>query len=201
MSLGALIDDEAVSIDAIGQHLDALDHAARKAALMALSSKQVRALYWRAASAGPLTLDHFVPPGTPPLQEVIHWGRNSLPTFNFFQKRFTRAEAGAGRLFGYNEQSMRWATGPGYFVCRDSDPGTEERGAVVIDYFLVPDAAQPVPEGWPKVVPNSRGIQILIYHKTRDYMRRVSEHTSVGAAFRGDSTKEMGAYFLLCRDA
>ena len=56
---------------------------------------------------------------------------------------------------------------------------------------------------WPApaiIKPNSSGLQVLVYHKTRDYMRRVSSHVSIGAAYKGESDKEMGAYFVLCRD-
>jgi hypothetical protein len=38
---------------------------------------------------------------------------------------------------------------------------------------------------------------MLVYQGTRDFMRRVSTHVSVGAAFKGES--QMGAYFTLCR--
>ena len=55
-----------------------------------------------------------------------------------------------------------------------------------------------VPAAWPKVVPNSRGPQILVYHRTRDFMRRVSAHVSVGAAYKVE--KAMGAFFTLIRE-
>ena len=48
----------------------------------------------------------------------------------------------------------------------------------VVDYFKVPDG--PVPASWPWVVPNWVGPQVLVYNGTRDFMRKVSEHVSVG---------------------
>jgi hypothetical protein len=39
---------------------------------------------------------------------------------------------------------------------------------------------------------------MFVYDKTRDYMRRVSEHVSIGKAYRKES-RVMG-YFVLCRD-
>ena len=200
MSLKAMIDDAALPITEIGAYLDGLDHAVRKAEVLILSSRQVKELYHRAAAAEPLTLDFFVPEDVAATTEVIHHGRNSLPAFNFFQKRFARSARSGDRLFGYNEQSMRWATGPGFFVALESRPEWRDRGAVVIDYHQVPGEGDDVPAGWPKIVPNSRGLQFLIYHKTRDFMRKVSSHVSVGAAYKGESDKEMGAYFALCRD-
>ena len=91
---------------------------------------------------------------------------------------------------------VRPLIGPGYFVARESgDGGNDPRGAVVVDYFLVPDG--PVVEGWPPVRPNGHGLQRFVYDKTRDYMRRVSQHVSIGEAHRKES-RVMG-YFVLCR--
>ena len=67
---------------------------------------------------------------------------------------------------------------------------------MVVDYFMVPQG--PVPEGWPKLRPNSRGLQMFVYNKMRDYMRRVSKHVSIGAAYRME--KRIMGYFVLCRE-
>jgi hypothetical protein len=66
---------------------------------------------------------------------------------------------------------------------------------VVIDYWQVPDTA--VVDGWPRVVPNNHGLQVLVYNKTRDFMRRVSAHLSIGAAYKGE--KALDHYFVLVR--
>ncbi len=62
--------------------------------------------------------------------------------------------------------------GPGSFVGVSTapNPAWAERGAVVIDYFQVPDG--PVATGWPPVVPNTKGLQRFAYNKTRDFMRK-----------------------------
>ncbi|MCC6559470.1 MAG: hypothetical protein IT372_41655 [Polyangiaceae bacterium] len=185
----------------ITEHLDGLTHEGRLEALKATTRADQRALYQAAREALPITLDHFVPDGTPPLVAVHHKGRNSLPLpspFRFFEKRFARPEDGAARLFGYNEGSTRAVIGPGYFVAVPTagNAAWEERGAVVIDYFQVPDG--PVPEGWPKVKKNSQGLQFFVYNGTRDFMRRVSQHVSIGAAYKGE--KALDHYFTLCRE-
>ena len=54
-----------------------------------------------------------------------------------------------------------------------------------------------VPSDWPKVVPNTQGLQRFIYHGTRDFMRRVSQHVSIGAAYKGE--KKLDHYFVLVR--
>lgn len=201
-TLTDLIRDQATSVEQIGQWLDRLDPEARKREIRSLASRDIRELYGRAASSHHLTLEDFVPPGTPEGQEVIHWGRNSLPAFNDFEKRFARVPGRSDQVMGYNEQSMRWITGPGYFLAHSTSdhPEWRERGGVVINYFLTPEAGTPVPAGWPTIRPNHFGVQILIYYHTRDFMRRVSQHVTVGAAYKGESTKEMGAYFVLCRE-
>ena len=87
--------------------------------------------------------------------------------------------------------------GPGYFVALGTAgrAAWADRGGVVIDYFQVPDG--PVPDGWPRVVDNDWRLQRFVYHRTRDFMRRVSAHVSIGAAWK--SERSLDHYFLLCR--
>src|SRR5262249_14884920 len=106
-------------------------------------------------------------------------------------------ERDGGRLFGYNHGPSEKVIGPGYFVAYATRGRAtwEARGAVVIDYFQVPDAA--VAPGWPAVVANERGLQRFVYHHTRDFMRRVSAHVAIGAAFKEE--RPLDHYFVLCR--
>jgi hypothetical protein len=67
---------------------------------------------------------------------------------------------------------------------------------VVVDYFQVPDG--PVPAGWPAVKRNAQGLQRFVYDGTRNYMRRVSKHVSIGAAYKGETP--LDHYFVLCRE-
>ncbi len=201
MSLHALLDDPAATIATIAAHLDGLADEARWRECAHLSRAQQRMLYEKAAHAAPIDLAHFVD-GAAPLTEVIHEGLNTLPTpgpLRRFQKRFCRPANGDDRLFGYNEGPTRRVVGPGYFVAvrTHGRPHWEARGAVVVDYFQVPDA--PVVPGWPTVSPNSQGLQRLVYDQTRDFMRRVSTHVSIGAAFKRE--RPLDHYFVLCRRA
>ena len=70
---------------------------------------------------------------------------------------------------------------------------------MVVDYLMVPDAD--VPEHWPKVVPNSRGLQRLVYHRTRDFMRRVANDVSIGRASTEDGRGDrwLDYWFTLVR--
>ena len=205
MSLKSMIEDPAVGIEEIGSWLDGLDHEARKAEAFTLDRSAQRQLFEQAAASPPITLAHFVPDGVPDRTEVILHGRTTLPlpaSQKLFQKRFARPGAddetrGSG-MYGYNEAPTRGLIGPGYFVAVETagQPEWESRGAVVVDYFQVPEG--PVVEGWPTVVPNSRGIQFFVYNKTRDFMRQVSQHVSIGAAYKKE--KALGQFFILVRE-
>lgn len=201
MRFRELIQDSSATIDAIASYLDGLSAEDRLSETRTLSRDEQRKLYQRAEKAPPITLDHFVPADMAKLSPVHHDGRNTLPlpkSLKLFQKRFCRPEDGSSRLFGYNESPFLGTVGPGFFVAVPTAgrPEWEARGGVVIDYFQVPDG--PVAAGWPKVIPNSKGLQMFVYNGTRDYMRKVSTHVSIGAAYKGE--KALDHYFILCRD-
>ena len=199
-TLLSLVEDPSASIESIGAWLDGLDEDVRLAQIRSLGRKPQRALYGKAQASAPMTLDDVVPPGTPARTEVIHEGRNTLPlpgSLKLFQKRFARTEDGTPRLFGYNQSPFVGPIGPGCFVALTTagKPEWEARGGVVVDYFQVPDG--PIPDGWPRVVKNSRGLSFFVYDGTRDFLRRVSKHVSIGAAYKGE--KALDHYFMLCR--
>jgi hypothetical protein len=191
MALAELIADPDAAIRDVATLLDAMDPDERWALLSGLSRAQQRALYRKADPA--IELAHLVGHAGP-RTEVIHDGLNTLPVpppLRRFQKRFCRpADETADYLFGYNEGPTRRLLGPGYFV---AEPTGE--GGVVIDYFRVPDG--PVAPGWPRVVPNSHGLQRFVYHRTRDLLRRVSVHVSIGTPVKRD--RPLDHYFVLCR--
>jgi hypothetical protein len=196
MTLADLVRSDS-KIQDIAAHLDGLDQADRLREVFALSASDQASLFDRAADAPRLDLAYFVPQSVPDGCEVIHHGKNSQPAFRSFQKRWCRPEGRQDELWGYNETIVRPLIGPGYFVAHPTaENGSDERGAVVVDYFQTPEGS--APEGWPDVRPNSRGLQRFVYDKTSDYMRRVSEHVSIGKAYRNES-RVMG-YFVLCRD-
>jgi hypothetical protein len=199
ISLAILIDDPGVAIDAIARYLDELAVSARSAEVLALDRDRQRMLYEKAAGAPPLDLDFFVGRAGARV-EVIHDGLNTLPLpsrLRRFQKRFCRPDGDGARLFGYNEGPTRPVVGPGYFVAVPTGgrPHWATRGAVVIDYFQVPDG--PVAAGWPRVVPGDWRLQRFVYHETRDFMRRVSSQVSIGAAFKRE--RPLDHYFVLVR--
>jgi len=193
--------DDGVPIEAVADYLDRLSHSARRDACALLGRKHQRGLYRKALASPKVTMNHFVPEDREPLVSVRHYGKNTLPLprkHQFFEKRFCRPQDRESELYGYNEAPSRRYLGPGYFVAVSTDgrPEWQARGPIVVDYFQVPSSA--VVSGWPKVVSNSKGLQVFVYNKTRDYMRKVSGHVSIGAAFKGE--KALDHYFVLVRE-
>ncbi|MFO0626272.1 MAG: hypothetical protein U0325_11715 [Polyangiales bacterium] len=198
-SLQRLLRAPEVSLAEVAAHLDRLTPEDRREQLAALKRGDQRRLWGLAEGAPPITRDFFVPSGVGPRKAVHHDGKNTLPIpgFTRFQKVFARPDDNSPRLFGYNRGRSEGIVGPGYFVTVDTagNDAWVARGPVVVDYFQVPDG--PVPEAWPRVRPNSQGLQYFVYHRTRDFMRRVSQHVSIGAAYKVE--RPLDHYFTLCR--
>ena len=182
----------ACDLAALRHALDGVGHEARLHAVREWGGKEMAPLFEAAADNDATTLEDFVPAGVAALTEVIHHGKNSLPVFTEFQKRFCRPGEGApsDQLWGYNEQTLKLFTGPGYFV---THPWKD--GGVVIDYTMVPGGKVST---WPAIAPNSAGLSRFIYNGTQDVMRKVSEHVTIGRARRGDVI--MDNWFALVRE-
>jgi predicted dehydrogenase len=123
---------------------------------------------------------------------VIHQGRNSLPAFNNFQKRFARM--GSGDIAGYNHQAMAWLTGPGFFVLREAHPESDVPEELYFDYTAKP---ADWPKEWPRFKPNDSGVANLVYKNMKDYMRAVADGVTVGKAYKNGKSEDQ--YFILCR--
>ncbi len=184
------------TLERITEAFDGMTPRGRLMALRGLTKKAMATLWKVCSEVAPLDADFFVPSATEPLEEVIHHGKNSLPSFNFFQKRFCKADDDSGELYGYNHQTMAWATGPGFYVAHGEPEGTA--GALsqyVIDYTRLPPKKA---KTWPEIVPQSSRLGRFVYAGMKDYMRGVSSHVSIGKAVRGGVETEN--YFVLCRD-
>lgn len=202
-TLKVMLKNSSVGINEVAYYLEGLDFEERVAELFTLGRQGQRRLYERAQTAAPLSLNDFVPAGVDSLTPVHHSGKNTLPVLKplkLFEKRFCRAADGSDRLFGYNENPPLLKRGLGligFFVAyaTDEHASWEERGGVVIDYFQTPDGE--VAQGWPKVIPNTHRLQTFVYNGTRDFMRRVADGVSIGAAYKGE--KKLDHYFVLAR--
>jgi len=191
MSLFQMLASKPVDFDTVSSYLDSLDSDARIAELRTIPGRLQQRLFELAEGKRPLSVDHFVPSPVPDKAWIRHYGRNSLPMFSDFEKRFARPRKGARELWGYNHSPAMGVVGPGYFVLRK---GADKAGELDIDYYRTPPAHI---EGGPKITSNTFGLSFFVYGKMVDVMRGVSEHVTVGRAYKfGEATNN---YFLLCR--
>ena len=201
MNLDVLLEKD-IDLPRLAEVLDGMGHVGRLDTIRHWSGSVQARLFEAAKGFRPLTLDDFVGPSVDPLVEVIHHGKNSLPAFTHFQKRFCKPkpdeegkEPQAG-LWGYNEQTFGAFTGPGYFVTHlpeGRDDGAS--GEVDIDYRKIPPGKV---ESWPEIIPNEARLGRLVYAGMVDVMRGVSSHVTIGRAMK--KGKYMDAWFLLCRE-
>lgn len=191
-----MISDAAVAPAAIAGLLDDLAEATRARVVRRLGRRDQQTLYAKVDGFAPLELSDLVPPTRSDLEEVRHIGRNSLPVFTLFEKRFCRLPGSASdspdALAGYNFQAMSPMTGPGYFTAR-ADTRTRE---VLVDYSRLPDQK---PADWPPIRSNEGGLSRFVYGFMVDRLRRVSRHVTIGSAARNG--RELGSYFILSRTA
>jgi hypothetical protein len=190
-----LRESEMKTVD-VAKFLDGLSSEDRIRAIRSIGAKEQRRLYAAVEGFAPVRLVDMVPPGVPDLGAVRHYGKNSLPFFTEFEKRFSRAPgqdpAAPSELMGFNFQTMSAVTGPGYYIATED----LQRGEVLVDYRRVPDCH---PEGWPEIRGNERGLARFVYGFMIDTLRRVSEHVTIGSASRDG--KDTGNWFVLCRES
>ena len=179
----------------ISQFLDSLNHGARVAAIRSLKRGEQRKLYEAVDGFRPLALSDLVPAARENFATVRHFGKNTLPAFSYFEKRFCRP-IGADpnrptELLGFNFQTMAPVTGPGYFIA----VADAQRDEVLVDYRRVPEGH---PDGWPSIKSNESGLSRFVYGFMVDTLRGVSEHVTIGSAAR--KGKDLGSWFVLCRE-
>lgn len=196
MSIQAYFSDKQCDLPGLAKYLDNLPQAQRIKEATSFNSKQQQAL-WTASEGGErLKIEDFVPSSKETHSEVIHWGRNSLPVFKLFQKRMCKVAEG-NEPSGYNEQAIKAITGNGYFVCRETNSDDADDHGVVIDYTQTPSEKA---GDWPPLAPCKERLGRFIYDGNYDYMRKVSQHVTIGRAKKANSEKWMPNWFVLCRE-
>ena len=176
------------AIEEIAKHLDALPAEARVAQALELGKKEQLRLFELAEKGPKASAEDFAPQSSAG-KEVLFEGRNSMPVFSRFQKRFYRSPE--GRVFGYNHQTMSPLTGPGYFELL---PSARSGGELLFDYNRIPERGAP---GWPPVKSNNGGFARLVFGGMNDYVRKAGEGVLIGYAFKDG--KDMRTTFILAR--
>lgn len=189
--INAFLRADSIDLDGLEAALDAADHQTRLAATREWSGKLQSKLF-EATEGRAVTAAQVLP--TDELErEVIHHGTNTLPAFRQFQKRFCWVETGQGRqIIGYNHNSglVMTTVGPGYYVAYEDPDGPE----FVVDYHQLPTTS---PDFWPPIIKNTSRLGILVYAGMRDRLRRVSDHVTIGRAYK---KKPMNSWFSLVRE-
>lgn len=176
------------AVPTLALHLKGLDAAESRSQVLALGPAAQAKLFELAAVGGPLTAADFVPADASG-PEVVFEGRNSMPVFSRFQKRFFRGPD--GRVFGRNAQTFSFLTGPGYF---EVVPSPRSPNEIVMDYTKLPASA---PAGLPAVTSNDGGVAKLVFGGMHDYVRKVAPGVVIGWAFKDG--KDLKTTFVLVR--
>jgi hypothetical protein len=182
--------------EAITGFLDSLPARERVEEALSLRNKEVGQLYQAVVGGPASTIEDFLPGDVPDDTTIIFEGRNSLPAFSRFQKRFARLDSSdaGGQVVGYNHQTMAFATGPGFFVVKAGSLTADVANEAYFDYT---DAPESVPTGWPDFKPNDRGLSNLVYRGMKDYMRKAATNVFVGEAYKGGRSQRQ--FFILTR--
>lgn len=189
MSLFHLLAHKPIDTDAVAAHLNSLDTQGRIDEIRTIPGRLQGAL-WKAVEGNKVVLEDFVPPEVPDGTFIRHFGRNSLPLFNDFEKRFARPRKDAKEAWAYNHSPAMGLIGPGHFVLRRD----LELDTFVCDYYRVPPVQL---EDAPKLQSNTFGLSFFVYGHMVDVMWKVSDHVSVGRVVKNGTPEHQ--YFLLCR--
>lgn len=187
----SLLQAEPIDLDAIRSHLNGLGHEQRVQEVRQIPGGLQGRLFAAAEGSGELDSSYFVPEDTADGTFVRHYGKNSLPAFSIFEKRFARPAADSPVMWGFNHSAMMPLVGPGHFVLRTGP----EPGEMHVDYYSVPEARL---DDAPPLARNDKGISALVYGHMIDVLRRVSAHVTIGRAVK--KGQDTGNYFLLCRE-
>ena len=189
-ALSELINRRDVTLAEVTDFLERLNQPERIGQVVALNKDRQIRLWEIAEGSEPLALDYLVSGDAKPLVPYPFEGKNSLPLFTRFQKVFYRDNN--QNICGYNNQSLMWFTGPGYFMVQMKPKNERE---LQIDYTRIPEEHPPE---WPEVRSNDVFPSRFIYGGTKDNLRWVSKDVVIGRAFRMGEAP-MPNWFVLCR--
>ena len=180
-----------LDLPTITAHLDSLEGPERIRQVREVPGKLQSRLFEQTRGYRSLGLEDFVPAEKENRTFVRHFGKNSLPLFTHFEKRFARPKDGSPILWGFNHSPLMGVVGPGHFVMRSGPLA----GELHVDYYSIPPERL---EEAPPLALNTKGISNLVYGNMIDVLRGVSAHVTIGRAIK--KGRETPNYFLLCRE-
>jgi hypothetical protein len=182
-----------IDLPRVAELLDGLGHEGRVHSTSTWSAHHKSAIFEAAKGFRPIDLEFLVPGSVGRCEEVVHEGYNSMALFSRLEKRFANiASAGAPEIVGFNEQTWRAFTGPGYFSVSLGE--AEHEGELVIDYRKIP---REKPASWPALRPNTGILGSVVFGGMIDYLRGISQHVSIGAATKDGVSRKV--WFALVR--
>ena len=164
---------DVTDIARLAEALDAATHEDRIGWMYSLNAKEQRKLF-EMSKGRPVRLPELVGADG---EQIRHFGKNGLPLFHHFEKRFARL---GDEVVGYNHNAplVALVTGPGHFLTYESP---ECPGEIWIDYRRLPT----VPHAdAPPLRSNERGLPALVFGNMVDVLRRVSKHVTIGDSFK-----------------
>ena len=185
-TLDTLLDNPAVTIQQVEQHLASLSGAERVLQATHLKRAQQEKLWNLAEHTAPVRETDLVPANAKPFDPVPFEGQNNQLIYRDFKKVFYRTSD--GMTAGNNVSDAAWFAGHGYYVVATGPTGA------YVNYFEVPKEK---PQGWPEIKENSKGLSQFVYGNMKDYLRRVYGLVLIGRAYKNG--KETGNYFVLAR--
>lgn len=187
--------DPAVRAAAVAERVDAWPCGVRAEAVRGLSRRAQALLYEKVRGFASVKLAELVPADRGELETVRHLGRNTLPAFTHFEKRFCRlpgtSRTEPGGLAGWNFHPLSGLIGPGYFLAIED----ASQGEVLIDYRRLPSVR---PADWPAIRSNESGAARFVYGFMVDTLRRVARDVTIGSAARHG--RDLGSHFVLARE-
>lgn len=181
-----------VNVERLVELLEGMGHEGRYHTVRTWSAKDLERIFEAVKGHKALGLDDIVP-ASEPLVGVMHDLHNALPFMSPpLGKCFARIPDDPDHLVGYNVQPWARFAGPGYFTAYKGEG--EHEGELVVDYTKLPSVKA---AGWPAIRKNEGLIPGIVYGGMTDYVRGISTHVSIGAAFIG--TRPRKAWFAMVR--
>jgi hypothetical protein len=186
--LSFLLPSQLSSVEPLAAALDAATHEQRVEYVRSLGRREQYTLFALCAGRR-MSVAELAPAEG---KVVRHYGKNGVPLFNHFEKRFVRFSDGTVGGYNHNDFGLvvNLVTGPGHYVAYDAP---DDSGEVWVDYRRIPVDQHPE---FPPLCSNESGLRALVFGDMVDVLRRVSRHVTIGDSFKAKYPRPDPAPFL-----